>query len=228
MVYTAVKISLPLQSCQPLPETPATDSRRAIAEHNLKAILDAAERLLHRGEQPSISAVAAEAGVSRPTVYAHFPDRPVLLGALVERTVRHAMSAIQAAEPDRGPAADALQRLIASSWQQLAGHDEIARAAAHELSADAMRQAHESARGVIRRLIERGRRDGSFRTDVPVDWLVTASLALTHAAAEAVRMGELDADAAPQTLSLTVADLLRPREDASPRGASGSRGRTRR
>jgi AcrR family transcriptional regulator len=210
-----------------LPETPPTDSRRAIAEHNLKAILDAAERLLRRGEQPSISAVAAEAGVSRPTVYAHFPDRPGLLAALVERTVRHAMSAIQAAEPDRGPATDALQRLIASSWRQLASHDEMARAAAHELSADAMRHAHESARDVIRRLIHRGQRDGSFRTDVPVGWLVTASLALTHAAAEAVRTGDLDAEAAPQTLSQTVADLLRPVKGATPRSASGSRGRTR-
>jgi AcrR family transcriptional regulator len=202
-------------------EASTTDSRRAIAEHNLKAILDAAERLLQRGEQPSISAVAAEAGVSRPTVYAHFPDRPALLGALVERTVRHAMSAIQAAEPNRGPGADALQRLIASSWQQLAGHDQIARAAAHELSADAMRHAHESAREVIRGLIERGQRDGSFRTDVPVDWMVTASLALTHAAAEAVRTGELDAEAAPRTLTQTVADLLGPARGATPQNPRG-------
>lgn len=206
-------------------EKPATDSRRAIAEHNLTAILDATERLLQRGEQPSISAVAAEAGVSRPTVYAHFPDRAALLGALVERTVRQAMSAIKAAEPDRGAADDALQRLISSSWQQVAGHDEIARAAARELSAEAMREAHESARGVIRRLIERGRRDGSFRSDVPVGWLVTASLALTHAAAEAVRMGELDAEAAPQALSLAVADLLTPPEAATPPSESGGRRR---
>ena len=198
-----------------------------IAEHNLKAILDGAERLLRRGEQPSISAVAAEAGVSRPTVYAHFPDRPALLGALVERTVRHAMSAIQAAEPDRGPAADALPRLIASSWQQLASHDEIARAAARELSADAMHVAHQSARDVIRRLIERGQRDGSFRTDVPVGWLVTASLALIHAAAETVRMGELDAEAAPQTLSLTVAHLLSPPEDGTPRSPRANRAQRR-
>jgi AcrR family transcriptional regulator len=192
-----------------LAEVSATDSRRVVAEHNLQAILDGAERLLRRGEQPSISAVAAEAGVSRPTVYAHFPDRPALLQALVARTVKHAMSAIESAEPDRGPAPEALERLIASSWQQLAGHDEIARAAARELSAEAMRQAHESARGVIRKLIDRGRHDGSFRADVPVGWLVTASLALVHAAAEAVRMGELDAQAAPPTLSQAIDRVLR-------------------
>jgi TetR/AcrR family transcriptional regulator, mexCD-oprJ operon repressor len=187
--------------------------REAIAEHNLRAILDAAERLLQRGEQPSISSVASEAGVSRPTVYAHFPDRRLLLQALVERTVKHAMSAIEAAEPDRGPPADALQRLIASSWQQIAGHDEIARAAARELSADAMRQSHTSARDTIRKLIRRGRKDGSFRADVSVGWQVTASLALMHAAAEAVRTGEVSAQAAPNVLSLTIGDLLRRGEN---------------
>ena len=186
--------------------------REAVAGQNLEAILDATERLLQRGEQPSMSAVASEARVSRPTVYAHFPDRPLLLQALVERTVKHAMSAIDAAEPDRGPAADALQRLIASSWQQIAGHDEIAQAAARELSADAMRQSHASARDAIRKLIQRGRKDGSFRTDLPVAWLVTASLALMHAAAEAVRTGELSAGAAPKALSLTIADLLHRRD----------------
>jgi TetR/AcrR family transcriptional regulator, mexCD-oprJ operon repressor len=193
--------------------TESPHPREAIAEHNLQAILDGAERLFRRGDQPSISAVASEAGVSRPTVYAHFPDRRLLLQALVERAVERAMSAIKAAEPDRGPAAEALQRLIASSWQQVAGHDEIARAAARELSADAMRQAHASARDTIRKLIQRGRKDGSFRTDLQVGWLVTASLALMHAAAEEVRTGELSAQAAPKTLSLTIAYLLRRPEN---------------
>jgi AcrR family transcriptional regulator len=194
-------------------ETQSQHPRKAIAEHNLEAILDATEHLLSRGEQPSISAVASEAGVSRVTVYAHFPDRRVLLQALVERTVKHALSAIEAAEPDRGPAADALQRLIASSWQQIADHDEIAHAAARELSHDAMRQSHASARHTIRKLIQRGRKEGSFRTDLPVGWLVTASLALMHAAAEGVRTGELSAQAAPKALSLTIGDLLRRRKN---------------
>jgi AcrR family transcriptional regulator len=196
-------------SSDPKPPHP----REAISEHNVQAILDAAERLLERGEEPSISAVAGEAGVSRPTVYAHFPDRRVLLQALAQRTVKHAMSAIGAAEPDRGPAAGALQRLIASSWQEIASHDEIARAAARELSADAMRQSHASARDTIGELIRRGRKDGSFRTDLPVSWLVTASLALMHATAEEVRTGQLDAQTAPHTLVLTITGLLRRDEN---------------
>lgn len=184
------------------------DRRRATAEHNLEAILDAAQRLLQRGRQASISAVAAEAGVSRPTVYAHFRDRRRLLEALTERAVERSTEAIESANPQRGPPADALQRLLAVSWEQLGQHEEIARATAADLSAGAMRRAHEAVRAVIGELTERGRREGAFRTDVPIDWLVTACLALIHAAAEEARRGELDSDAALQALSVTVADLF--------------------
>lgn len=191
-----------------MPEIATQDSRRATAERNVREILDGAQRLLQRGLEPSISAVAREAGVSRPTVYAHFPDRGSLLAALVRRTVDEAMTAIASAEPQRGPAPRALQRLITAGWQQIAAHDEIARAAAGALSAEAMRDAHVGARGVIHELLERGRREGSFRTDLPASWLVTAALALVHAAADEVRMGQLDAEEALITLSATVADLV--------------------
>jgi AcrR family transcriptional regulator len=189
----------------------APDPRRVTAEHNVRAILDGAERLLRRGEEPSISAVAHEAGVSRPTVYAHFPDRGRLLEALVERTVRETMAAIGSSEPERGPAADVLTRLIPSAWQQIAKHDEIAHAAARELSGEAMRAAHQSARDAIGKLVERGRGDGSFRRDIPTNWLVTASLALIHATAEEVRIGQLDPDTGLQTLMLTITELFAKR-----------------
>jgi TetR/AcrR family transcriptional regulator, mexCD-oprJ operon repressor len=189
-------------------EAKPKDPRQVTAERNVEAILDAAERLLQRRDPASISAVAGEAGVSRPTVYAHFAERERLLEALVERAVRRAMAAIESTEPDRGPAADALRRLLAASWEELDRNEDIARAAAAELSGDAMRRAHGAVRGVIRKLVERGRRDGTFRTDVPVDWLVTSCLALIHAAAEEVRAGHLDAETAPEVLSTTAMDLL--------------------
>jgi AcrR family transcriptional regulator len=194
-----------------MPEIAVGDPRRLTAERNLAAILDAAQRLLQHGDGPSISAVAAEAGVSRPTVYAHFADRHSLLKALVRRTVEEAMRAIRSAEPGRGAAPEALQRLIAASWREIAGHEEIARAAAAELSAHEMRTAHESARDAILELIDRGRREGAFRSDVPAGWLVTASIALIHATAEEVGAGQIDADAAMQLLSRTIADLFADR-----------------
>jgi hypothetical protein len=125
------------------------------------------------------------------------------------------MTTLESAEPERGPAGDALQRLLAASWEQLARNEDIGRAAAAELSAEAMRRAHQSARAVIRELIERGRREAAFRTDVATDWLVTSCLALIHAAAEEVRTGALDSNAALHALSLTVAELFAGRRDSS-------------
>jgi AcrR family transcriptional regulator len=182
--------------------------REALAERNAEAILDAAERLLARGKQTNISALATEAGLSRPTVYAHFPHRERVLEALVERTVRQAMAMLEAAEPERGPALAALQRLLATGWEEIGRHEAIGAASAGQLSAEEMRRAHESARAVIRRLLERGRREGAFRTDVPTGWLITSSLALIHAAAEELRAGELDAQQALDALTITVTELV--------------------
>jgi TetR/AcrR family transcriptional regulator, mexCD-oprJ operon repressor len=185
-----------------------TGSRQAIAEHNVEAILDGAERLLQRREQPSISAVASEASVSRPTVYAHFGDRERLLEALVERAIRRAMTAIETAEPERGPPVEALRRLVAASWVELGHHEDIAHAAGAELGPHAMHRAHETARAAILKIVERGRREGTFRTDVTAGWQATICLALIHAAAEEVRTGAIESNAALDMLFTTITDLL--------------------
>ena len=191
-------------------EPAKSDLRKATAERNLAAILDAGERLLRSGREPTISAVAAEAGVSRPTVYAHFKDRRAIVEAIVARAVERAMSAVRSARPDEGPAAAALERLIAESWEHVAGDQEIARAAAADLSADAMRRAHSSARAVIAGLVERGRDEGVFRDDVPTSWLITSLLALIHAAAEEVRSGTLSRKQAGTILLATVPGVFAP------------------
>jgi TetR/AcrR family transcriptional repressor of mexCD-oprJ operon len=183
---------------------PATDHRRATAERNIAAILDAAERLLARGAATSIVAVAAEAGVSRVTVYGHFPAREDILEAVVERATRGAVAALDAAEPERGPPGEAFERLIAASWAGLTRHLSTGRAAAEQLSPDAMRRAHEPILGRVRALIERGRDAGDFRTDVPAEWQVATMLALSHAAADEVRAGRMDADAAGAALRVTL------------------------
>jgi AcrR family transcriptional regulator len=189
---------------------PATDHRRAVAERNVAAILDAAERLLARGAPTSIVAVAAEAGVSRVTVYGHFPAREDILEAVVERATRGAAAALDAAEPERGPPREALDRLVAASWGELARHLSAGRAAAEQLSAGAIRRSHEPILDRVRALVERGREAGEFRTDVPAEWLVASTLALAHAAADEVRAGRLEPDAAGAALAVTVRAAMNP------------------
>ncbi len=149
--------------------TEPVDHRRATAERNVEAILDAAESLLGDGEATSIAAVAGRAGVSRVTVYAHFASREAILQAVVVRAVQRATAAFDAAAAGAPTATEALERALAESWRTLGRHTSIAQAAAAQLSTDTLRETHESAHGHVRALVERGREDGEFRTDVPVE-----------------------------------------------------------
>jgi AcrR family transcriptional regulator len=187
---------------------PAVDHRRAIAERNVEAILDAAERLLERNDQMSMSAVAQEAGVSRQTLYVHFPDREQLLSAIVKRAVHRWVAATHEVETDRGPALDALRRLVKVGWEEISRSSHVARVASSELDPDSVREAHDAGAELPRRLVRRGRRDGSFRTDVPVEWLVSAFFGLIHTAREDVTSGRLGSRAALRALSRTIPDLF--------------------
>jgi TetR/AcrR family transcriptional regulator, mexCD-oprJ operon repressor len=187
---------------------PTTDHRRAIAERNVESILDAAESLLERRLAASITAVAAEAGVSRVTVYAHFPTRERLLGAVVERAVARASMALEQAEPRRGPPAEALERVIAAAWRELDRNSAIAQATADQLIPAEVLRTHDAAMRQIRELVDRGRAEGAFRTDLPAEWLVTGCFALLHACGEEVRAGRIGADAALGILTVTMRDLF--------------------
>jgi TetR/AcrR family transcriptional regulator, mexCD-oprJ operon repressor len=192
-----------------MPE-PATDHRRAIAERNVEAILDATESLLERRAPASIAAVASESGLSRVTVYAHFPTLDALLEAVVERAVQRSAAALAAAEPHSGPVLDALDRAIAAAWHALDRHAAIAEGAAARLSPAALTRAHEAGHRWLHDLVERGRDDGAFRTDLPTDWLVTSCFAVIHACGQEVRAGRLDATGAVDVLTATVRAILRP------------------
>ena len=199
------------------PESPPRPHQRAAAERSIEAILEAAERLLERREPTTISAVAAESGISRVTVYSHFSDRRQLLEAVVERAVRRATAALEEAEPGRGPAAAALDRVLTTSWHHLASATAIAEAAGAELDPAAMRRTHAEARLAIGRLVDRGRREGAFRRDVPAEWLITSLLALLHAARAEASAGEIGERAARKALRSTIPDLFGIREDVPKR-----------
>jgi AcrR family transcriptional regulator len=188
--------------------TPSTDHRRATAERNVEAILDAAEGLLARRAQASISAVAKEAGVSRVTVYSHFPTREELLEAVVARVTRAATASIEEARPAEGNPTEALERVITVAWEELERREAIRQATAEELSPEAVWRAHQSVVQSMRRLIERGRRQGAFRTDLPVQWLLVSVLALMHAAADEVREGRLKPGAAKAAVRTTIVELF--------------------
>ena len=195
-----------------------TAYQREVAERNVDAILDAAEDLVQQG-QANISAVAVQAGVSRVTVYAHFPTWEALLEAAVERAVRRTMAALQSVHGDDGPPVEALDRMISAAWQHLARYGAMAAAVAELLSPEAVTRTHQAAHHTIGALLERGQADGSFRTDLPAGWLVTACIALVHACSDQVRAGQVDDHDAVRILTTSVRDLFTGTEPTKSRQA---------
>jgi AcrR family transcriptional regulator len=187
---------------------PARDHRRATAERNAEAILDATERLLARRTTLSMAAIAAEAGISRVTLYAHFKGLPDVVEAAVARAVAASMAAVTAAGPGAGRAGEALERVLDACWTQLARQDALARAAGEYVPARRLHSAHERLLTTLLELVERGRQDGSFRTDLPADWLVTTIFALLHAADEHARNRRVKRSDARRMLATTVRDVF--------------------
>jgi AcrR family transcriptional regulator len=187
---------------------PATDHRRATAERNVEAILDGAERLLESGRNSSISAVATEAGVSRVTVYSHFPTREALLEALAERAVRRFRAALEPVDLGAEAPPAALDHLIAMAWREQDRYEGLAHLIRAGLSSSALLRAHDSLHEPISALIRRGQADGSFRSDLPPEWLLTSYFSLMHACGDEVRAGKIAAAEAVGLLQTTIRGLF--------------------
>jgi TetR/AcrR family transcriptional repressor of mexCD-oprJ operon len=187
----------------------AIDHRRAIADRNRASILDAVERLLAARQPLNMQALAAEAGISRPTLYAHFKTLADVLEAAVDRVVQETVVAIEAAEPAAGPADQAVARMIETSWKQLAGFEAVARGVGEHLPVEQLHRTHAPLVGLTLAVVERGQSDGVFRTDLPAEWLVRAYYALVHAADEQVRGHGAGRKQSLEMLKTTVLDLLR-------------------
>lgn len=161
---------------------PAVDHRRATADRNRVAILDAVEAILDEHRALSMAAIATRAGVSRPTLYAHFATLPAVVEAAVARAVEVSVAALDAAEPGDGPAPAALERMLEASWVHLGAFENLARGAAEHLPSDQVERAHAPLIDRATELARRGQAEGAFRDDMPAAWLAHVYYALIHAA----------------------------------------------
>lgn len=149
--------------------------------------------------------IARACGLTRTTVYAHFPSRKELLDALVARAMATATATVDAGAPQDGPPHEALRRVLAASWEAVNRHRGVSATAAGALGAERMAAHHAPLRERLLALIERGQNEGVFRADVPAGWLLGTYFALVHLAGDQVSAGLLDAAAAEPVLFATVA-----------------------
>ncbi|MBB5789664.1 TetR/AcrR family transcriptional regulator [Jiangella mangrovi] len=194
---------------------PVTTGRRADAQRNVAAILDAAGARLVRDPDASVSDIATAAGVGRVTLYGHFASRTELVDAVFVRAMARAHEALDAVDLG-GDARQALARLVGSSWQVVDESRMLLVAAQRALPPERIRDLHENPMRRVRSLLDRGRADGVFRSDLPADWLVAVFYTVVHGAADELGAGRLAADAAPGAITATLLAALTPPGDPVP------------
>lgn len=143
--------------------------RPGLRERVAAAIIEAAAAVLaQRGDTASMSDVANAAGVARATVYRYFPNRDALLQALGSFAVREAGSGLAAARLDEVAIDEAFSRAVRALV--LVGDYFVVLARERARVDPAEFERHVG--GVLFALIERGRKLGEIRQDLPVGWLV--------------------------------------------------------
>ncbi|QYG91402.1 TetR/AcrR family transcriptional regulator [Iamia sp. SCSIO 61187] len=182
--------------------------RRADAERNVAAILDAAVAVLGQEPGAGIAEVARAAGVTRQTVYAHFGDRGGLVGAAVDRTAQQMAETVAALALDEGPVVDALARYLDAGWEGFERHPHLLEAMTSSLGPGPTDEAHAAAVAPLRRLVRRGQRSGELDDRLDVGWAVAAIAALAHATGGEVAAGRMSGRRARAALHDGVLRLL--------------------
>jgi AcrR family transcriptional regulator len=101
---------------------------RSDAERSVRAILEAAERVLAQDAGASMEQIAEAAGLTRITVHRRFANRQALLEALAVAAKQQLIAAIEDARPDSAPALVALYRVtsnvlrVKSAWRFTLSH----------------------------------------------------------------------------------------------------------
>lgn len=189
--------------------SPQTPPRRADARRSKASILDAAIRLLNSEPDASMEGIATAAGVTRQTVYAHFPSRDQLLTAVLDRVTEEAVAAMDAVGLDTGPAADALMRLLDAAARTTGRYPVLLqRIGSLPVSPQEDHERHTPVGERLRRVIQRGQRAGEFDSDLAPDWLVAVTISLGHAAASEADAGRMSDAGAREALRVSLLRVL--------------------
>ncbi|GGM40101.1 TetR/AcrR family transcriptional regulator [Promicromonospora citrea] len=180
--------------------------RRADAERNRQALLEAARAALADGAAPfSLEAVARAAGVGIGTLYRNFPTKESLVAAVYEAQVTELIDEAGRLL-DRLPPGEAL-----GEWLRRFAHlaatkrgmlDALRRGVLESVQQDDVAGRRGRLAAAIAPILDAGARDGSLRGDVQAEDVVVL-------AAGALMPVEVDAARVERLLGL-VTDALRP------------------
>ncbi|MDP7732189.1 MULTISPECIES: TetR/AcrR family transcriptional regulator [Mycobacterium] len=166
-------------------------------------LLRAAAAFLGRRPNATQDEIAAAIGISRATLHRYFAGRAALIEALEQLALSQVRTALNTARWREGPAAQALQRLVAAC-EPVSGYLTLLYTHSQEFDIEELKQGWAEIDAEIRELFLRGQRDGEFRPDLTATWLTEAFYNLVAGAGWSIRSGR----AAPRDFTAMITELL--------------------
>ncbi|EKF25427.1 bacterial regulatory s, tetR family protein [Mycolicibacterium hassiacum DSM 44199] len=153
-------------------------------------LLRAAAEYLGRRPNATQDEIANAVGVSRATLHRHFSGKAALLAALDDYALGRMRQALADAELHRGPATEALQRLV-TACEPVSPYLALLYTQSQDLGLDQASPGWAEIDAAISGLFERGQRSGEFRPDLSAAWLTEALYNLIAGAAWAIQNGRV-------------------------------------
>lgn len=181
--------------------------RRSDAQRSAQAIVSAARTLLVDCPDSSMDQIASAAGVTRQTVYAHFPSRAALVQAIVEAAGAEFEAALDAADLDSRHPSEAVTTFLDIGWPFLRRYFPLLLVSEDAHDRVVGDGPHHAVAARLERIIRRGQRIGEFDRALSATWLATAILGLGHTAGQHVTSGHLTPAKAVITLRVSALRL---------------------
>jgi AcrR family transcriptional regulator len=179
---------------------------RADAERSVRAILEAAERVLAEDAGASMEQIAEAAGLTRITVHRRFANRQALLEALAVSAKQQLIDAIEDARPDAAPALVALYRVTANSLRvKISWPFTLSHATPHTETAAAL---WEDINARTLRLLARAQSEGLIAPDADLKWTRQVYIGLLSEAINRPDTAQDPAAKDPDALATLVIDTL--------------------
>jgi len=185
---------------------PQDRKRRQRSDARESAVLDAAVRTLAERPDASMDEIARAAGVSRQTVYAHYPSREALIDAVTQQAGAEFTVLFDSLELDHLPPPQALTKLLELGWQVAGRYPFLWWQPA--VSADKDEERHGPILERMVDIVRRGQASGDFDSSVPAQWLMSAVLALGRVTEDEVKSGRMTVDQATAAIQRGVLRLL--------------------
>ncbi|MFJ1746560.1 TetR/AcrR family transcriptional regulator [Streptomyces sp. NPDC088116] len=157
-----------------------------------RAILKAAAAVWARDRAATLPQIAVAAEVGRTTLHRYFPERDGLLRATTEFALEAVGLAIAEAEPDKGPALEAMRRVVAAlasasdAIMFVFGDQSLVRDVVPDADPD-LPTPHDP----VIDLIRRGQSEGVFDTQLSAEWMQQVLWGVAYTAFEQVERGAL-------------------------------------